>query len=94
MISEKWCTELLTIERKSLQLESFFGLEENALKISSHEVIKKSLLFERSEFKLFQRSVMKFSILFPALIFLLRFWIKPKMKGLSGQRTYSNKISF
>ena len=41
MIIEKWCTELLTIERKILQLESFFGLEENALKISSHEVIKK-----------------------------------------------------
>ncbi|MEO1050819.1 MAG: hypothetical protein AAFX87_09335 [Bacteroidota bacterium] len=60
------------------------GLDSKALRNSRSVAVKKSILFERSEFMDFQRNGLNFSFLITALTFLLRFWVKPKMKSLSG----------
>ncbi|MCV9385929.1 hypothetical protein [Reichenbachiella ulvae] len=38
-----------------------FGLKSNALRISGSEMVKKIILFERSEFMIFQCNELKFS---------------------------------
>ncbi len=46
------------------------GLEQNTFRNSERKAVKKSVLFERSEFRDFQLYSLNFSILLTALIFL------------------------